>query len=240
VRVTIPDVSERRSAWIAEDSADDDFLLASGRFRAHIEIDLGDESRLGEELEDASLEEALQWARQRAPRVLVRLWDTDYFSAGEINPDPERFSPLPPDALTAGPRRPRGLEALDNTEKDPPVLWDVRLHAQDGADEAAFRAVVEADPRTHPVPPEAIDGRLQGVRVLVQASTQDQAGAIADEISQHAQRASGAPIPTPPPGGWMLAAGYEVYPFAPDAPVIFGGAATRVRPGVVDTGQDHG
>lgn len=225
-------MGERRVGWIAEKSADGDFLFASGRFDAHIEIEVGGRSNLGEELDDASLEEALEWARGRAPVVLVRLWDTDYFSAGERNPDPESFPALPSEVLNAASRRPRGLEALDNTEQDPPVLWDLRLRAPDGADADAFRAAVLADPRALPVPSEAVDDRIEGVRVLVRVSTQGQALVIAKELFRHARAAAG-PIPPPPARGWMRAEGYEAYPFAPDAPVIFGTMAPRIRPAVV-------
>jgi len=74
-------------AWIAEKSDEQDGLYASGRFGGHLEV--GDD--LGEQLDDASLEEALRWARERADVVMVRLWDSDYFFAGERNPFPDDF-----------------------------------------------------------------------------------------------------------------------------------------------------
>jgi hypothetical protein len=42
------------------------------------------------------------WARERAAVVLVRLWDSDYFSVGERNPDPERYRSGPPMSLIFG------------------------------------------------------------------------------------------------------------------------------------------
>lgn len=107
-------MSDTRVAWIAEDSAEDDFLLAPARFSGY--IDLGP----GERVEGAALDEALRWARARAAMVLVRLWDSDYLSAGERNPDSERFAQWPAEGLRVRPRRPRGLEVLDNTEAAPP------------------------------------------------------------------------------------------------------------------------
>lgn len=213
-------MSDAWVAWLAEDSAEDDFLFASARFSGY--IDLGDGP--GEEIVRAGLAEALRWARERAPIVLVRLWDSDYFSAGERNPDPGRLPQWPAEGVEVRPRRPRGLEALDNTEADPPVLWELRLHPDAGVDETRFRAVVEADPRTMPVPPDVSDLRADGVRVLVRASTEAQATAIAEELSGAAHSASRTAAPSP--GGFWARRGWEVYPFAPDAPVGFGSFAT--------------
>jgi hypothetical protein len=187
--------------------------------------------KLGEELEGAPLDEALRWARERARVVLVRLWDSDYFSAGDVNPDPKRFPLWAGESLDVQPRRPRGLAALDNTVSDPPVLWDLRLHAGEGADDAAFRDAVESDHRALPVPPEAADYQFVGVRVFVGASTQDQAWAIAEEIAQRAWQAGG-PLERAMPQEPIRARAYEVYPYAPDSSVAFGGGEFRVTPAV--------
>jgi hypothetical protein len=210
-----------RVAWLAENSADDDFLFASARFRGYIDLGPG----VGDEIEDASIDEALVWARERATVVLVRLWDSDYFSAGERNPDPDRYREWPPDGLDVRPRRPRGLEALDNTEADPPALWDLRLAAHPAVDLGAFRLAVKADPRTLPAE-EQPDRPQDDVRVLIRASTLKHASAIAEELTEAANEAAdpGSRLRsnTKAGGGWFRR-GPQVYPYAPDAPVRFGG-----------------
>lgn len=131
------------------------------------------------------------------------------------------------------PRRPRSLEALDNTEDDPPVLWDVLLRPGYGVDATAFQNAVEADARTLPVPPEAQSDRIEGVRVLVRVSTQQQAWAIAEELANAGWLAAG-PMALPPLDEPVQSRGYEVYPFAPDAPVLLGGGSIRTTPIVIE------
>jgi hypothetical protein len=216
-----------RVAWLAENPADDDFLFASGRFRGYIALGPG----VGEELHDASVDEALAWARGRAPAVLIRLWDSDYFSAGERNPDPARYEEWPPSDLDVRPRRPHGLQALDNTESDPPVLWDVRLTPDPAVDHTEFRLSVERDPRALQVPLRAVEPHPE-IRVLVRASTQAQAGSIAEELTDTAHEAAdpGSRLRSRDRAnrGWVRS-GPRVYPYAPDARVRFG-AATRPVP----------
>jgi len=196
-----------RVAWLAENSAEDDFLFASARFRGYIDLDPG----VGEQLEDATLEDALAWAGERASVVLIRLCDSDYFSAGEENPDPESFPQWPADRIEVVPRRPRGLEALDNTEKDPPVLWDLRFTPDAAVDERVFREVLEADPRTLAVPAAHADESVDGVRVLVRVSTEEQARAIAEELS-NAGHAAAEPASRSRDDFWVR--GWQIYPFA--------------------------
>lgn len=59
--------------------------------------------------------------------------------------------------------------------------------------------------------------------MLVRASTEAQASAIAEELSGAAHSASRTAAPSPD-AFWTR--GWEVYPFAPDAPVVFGSFAT--------------
>lgn len=110
------------AVWIAEDDDPDDHMLLTARFSGHLVF--GD--RPGEEFVDLDADEAIAWGSERAAVVLIRTGDSDYYSAGEHNPDPDRFLPWPPSELSLVRRRPRGFEALDNTEADAPVLWDVR------------------------------------------------------------------------------------------------------------------
>ena len=84
------------------------------------------EKRL-EYVEGLSLDAALVWARERAPRVEVRLsgFDATSYSAGS---EPTASPPIE----TAGQivrRRPAGWEFLDRTEADDPIAWDVVIDA---------------------------------------------------------------------------------------------------------------
>jgi hypothetical protein len=198
-------------AWIAEDSDGDDGLMAAGRFSGHIED--GDDPDAA--IEDASLDEALAWARECCDVVLIRLWDSDYYSAGTTNPDPGEYAEWvdPPEPIRR--RRPRGLEALDNTEDSPPVPWDVRLSASWLSDEELLEAV-RRDERAEPVPEDPRHAKATGARVFVRAPTRRQAEAIAEDMLDRALatlRGAGS-------GGFSD--GYQVYPYSPDAPVIFG------------------
>lgn len=214
--------------WLAENSAKDDFLFASGRFRGYIDLQPG----VGDELEDASVEEALEWARGRARVVLIRLWDSDYFSAGERNPDPGRFQEWPAEGIEVRPRRPRGLEALDNSETDPPALWDVRLTVDPAVDGDLFRSTMEADPRTLPMPGGRIHESVDEVRVLVRTSTRAQAWAVANDLSHAGHEAAdpGSRLRSRDRAGraWSRS-GCQVYPYAPTAPVHFGASVRRPK-----------
>lgn len=180
-----------------------------------------------------SLADALHWARDRASVVLLRLFDSDYFLAGEYNPEPDKI-PLWPEDTVVTRRRPRGLEVLDNTPDDPPVLWDLRLRSGEDVDEDGFRASIEADERTLPAPADAHDPSLEGVRVLVRTSTRDQAWVMAESIWT-AARAAVPRRPLQGPGPYR-AAGYEVYPYAPGH--RFGGGSIRVTPAIVSVDGD--
>jgi len=111
--------------YIGENADPDDLMLWTGRFRGY--LDRG--RRCEAEFDDLSAEEAIAWGRERCAVVLIRVGDGDYYSAGELNPDPDELPQWPPEGLRLERRRVRGFEALDNTEDDPPVLWDVRIGA---------------------------------------------------------------------------------------------------------------
>jgi hypothetical protein len=73
-----------------------------------------------------SVEDALNWARQRAPRVYVRLAVGDYHSAGSELSD--QFPTWPPDDPPAiRRRRPPEEDWKDRTEADAPILWLVEV-----------------------------------------------------------------------------------------------------------------
>ena len=220
----MPFVSAPTAVLLREESDPDDLLArvppadlyASGRFSGY--DDLG-EGRPGERLADATLEDALEWARERAEVVLIRLFDSDCYSAGSRNPDPDVLPDWDEDTVVRR-RRPRGHEMLDNTESDPPVLWDVRFYPGVMVDGDAFAAYVQQDSRTAPTPDDATPASDdRGVRVFVRASTWAQADAMATELFEEArQRFPAKPLS----GGWWSTEGISVYPHAPDAPVRFG------------------
>ena len=70
--------------------------------------------------------------------VLIRLFDSDGgYSAESRNPDPDALPGWDDDAVVRR-RRPTSLEMLDNTESDPPVLWDLRFYTDAMVDHKAF------------------------------------------------------------------------------------------------------
>jgi hypothetical protein len=81
----------------------------------------------GPSFERLRLDEALTWARARAPEVQIRYGRGDYHSAGEINPAglPEWPSPDMPARLIR--RRPPEQAWRERSEGDPPVEWRVEL-----------------------------------------------------------------------------------------------------------------
>lgn len=80
-----------------------------------------------EHIEGLSLDAAIAWGRERAPRVEVRLsgFDAGSFSAGS---EPTSAPPIDT-APRLVRRRPAGWEFLDRTEADDPIAWDVVVDA---------------------------------------------------------------------------------------------------------------
>jgi hypothetical protein len=80
-----------------------------------------------EYVEGLTLDDALAWARERAPRVEVRLtgFNANSYSAGS--------EPTSAPAIETAPRivrrRPAGWEFLDRTEAADPIAWDVVIDA---------------------------------------------------------------------------------------------------------------
>jgi hypothetical protein len=81
----------------------------------------------GPSFEGLTLEQALIWARARAPEVQIRYGRGDFHSAGEVNPTalPEWPPADLPARLTR--RRPPEQGWRERSEGDPPVEWRIEL-----------------------------------------------------------------------------------------------------------------
>jgi hypothetical protein len=193
MRTVCADAADDGTVWIAEDVDRADSLLLTGRFSGYLDGD----GRVQDEFEDLAAEDAIEWGRARAAKVLIRTGDSGrYFSAGERNPNPRRFQEWPPSDLRLEPRRPSGFEALDNTERDPPTLWDVYISAD---------------------LPGARGRQARSAAFLVEASTLEQAREMANRILSDALAALAEELPAS--DGQGLVAGAEVYPHPPGKPV---------------------
>jgi hypothetical protein len=87
-------------AWLSEIPGPDDYFFASGRFSGAVTTAEGDDE---EQLEDATLDDALCWARERAEVVRLRLHDRRQFSAGTLHV--ESHLPVWEDGTVVEPRR---------------------------------------------------------------------------------------------------------------------------------------
>ena len=207
------------TVYIGENADPDDLMLWTGRFRGY--LDRG--RRCEAEFDDLSAEDAIAWGRARCAVVLIRLGDGDYYSAGELNPDPDELPEWPPEGLRLERRRVRGFEALDNTEDDPPVLWDVRIGAtgiEAGSedDARAFHDAIRADPDAISVQAPAPGYPAMSAAFVVQASTLDQARRIADRVARRAGDAFIASLAQHPRHA-QYGPFVEVYPHRPGDPV---------------------
>ena len=187
-------------------------MMLTGRFYGHLERD----RELIEEFTDLSAEEAIAWGRKRARVVLIRTGDSDYYSAGESN---DTGDPLwPPPGLRLERRRPSGFEALDNTEEDAPVLWDVRVSIDSMAAEVHPRRlheVLRASPMVREIQTPAPDYPRASAAFLVETSTRKQAEALAESLVQAAYDAMVEELPRNLISGYS----YEVYPHREGEPV---------------------
>jgi hypothetical protein len=199
--------------WIAEDPDLEDAFVLTGRFSGYLDRS----GQVLEQFQDLSAGEAVAWGRARADVVLIRGGDSDYLSAGSRNPDPERWKDWPPSGVEFERRRVRGFEALDSSEGDPPTRWDVRVKADPAADAhpSPYHDSVRAEPLALDVVAPAPGYPALSAAFMVEASTHEQAQAIADAIAGRALVASLA--------GSRSAGSFqsfcEVYPHRPDAPV---------------------
>jgi hypothetical protein len=136
-------VAEREgTVFIAEDIDPRDIYRFSGRFSAHWEH--GRRHRDGPVGVPAT--EAIAWGRKQADRVLIRLVDSEYYSAGA---EQETDMELWPEERVVEPRREPGMEHLDLVTQEP-IDWEVRLpywisRGRTAADLAALREALEAD-----------------------------------------------------------------------------------------------
>jgi hypothetical protein len=207
------------TVFIAESLDLEDSFMLTGLFAGHLERD----DDVGAEFEDLPVDEAIAWGRERATVVLIRTGDSDYFSAGIENPD--QLPEWPSSASALGRRRVRGFEAMDNTDDDPPVLWDVRVEAMSpGLGRAKrFRRAVQAHHMTQNVRAPAPGYSRASAAFLVEASTVEQARKVADEVVEQALKALGPKFSRQRKIG--VVSGYEVYPHRPemdvDGPGVF-------------------
>lgn len=96
---------------------------ATGRFAASLQTD----EELLEEVEGVTAGEAVAWGRARSARVLIRLAEGDYFSAGDEELEDLPAWP-PPDLPELVRRRVPSEEWKDRTPADAPIAWAVRAH----------------------------------------------------------------------------------------------------------------
>jgi hypothetical protein len=205
------------TVWIAEDVDRMDSLLLTGRFSGYLERG----GRTRDQFEDLEAEEAISWGRARAAKVLIRTGDSGcYFSAGERNPDPHEYPDWSPAGLRLERRRPRGFEALDNIESDPPALWDVRITADLPwpPDADPFHDRIRSHPAAHNTQTPAPGYPAPSASFLVEASTLKQAQEIANRMLQEALGALAEALPTSD-AGYSMMSGAEVYPHRPGRPV---------------------
>jgi hypothetical protein len=205
------------TVWIAEDVDRMDSLLLTGRFSGYLERD----GRPKDRFEDLEAEDAIAWGRARAAKVLIRTGDSGcYFSAGEHNPDPHEYPDWSPAGLRLERRRPGGFEALDNTESDPPTLWDVRISADlpTQASASPFHERIRSHPAVQNAEAPAPGYPALSAAFLVEASTHKQAQEIANRVLTYALATLAEALPAGDAGyGWVGEA--EVYPHRPGKPV---------------------
>jgi hypothetical protein len=210
------DTVREGTVWIAEDHDGADSLLLTGRFSGYLERD----GRLKDRFEDLEAEDAIAWGRARAAKVLIRTGDSGcYFSAGERNSDPHEYPEWSTAGLRLERRRPRGFEALDNTESDPPTLWDVRISADlpNQGSASPFHERVRSDPAVRNAEAPAPGYPAASAAFLVEASTLSQAQAMANRILSDALATLAEALPATESYGFVAEA--EVYPHRPGKPV---------------------
>jgi hypothetical protein len=142
-----------RIAYVAEAHDAEEPGRLSGRFGVGWASEDGEEH--GEGPEYLSAEEAITWAREHAPRVLVRIDADTHFTAGELPLDDDDGTPLPawPEEGVLLRPRPWG-SPLDGSVQE--IDWQVRAEIDDprmlGTSVAEhLNAALSGDPRIHSV-----------------------------------------------------------------------------------------
>lgn len=201
------------TVWVNEGEDDDHFL--TGRFTAF--WDTGTSAGVAGELADATLEQALAWARERATVVVVSTGGQRY-TAGEVesmNIVP-RLPPLPADLRALERRRDPAFAHLDRTEDDEPIGWWVELEfrlpgEQLGEFAERFAWAIECHEETAEVSarPDATASKVV-VGFVVSARTDDEARGLADIVLSDAVGSAAGSLPDTAAGAWRANA--EVSP----------------------------
>jgi len=115
--------------WVVEEREDDERgPIATGVFRAILQAAAPAESS---ELRGAPLDQALAWARERASRIIVRVYDCDdgthYASGDPVERDGGVMLGPVREGIEPARRRWPGMEFVDRTDADDPIAWEVRV-----------------------------------------------------------------------------------------------------------------
>jgi hypothetical protein len=187
--------------FIGEDQDAADGLIWSGRFSAHWTSPDGTSSMLGPQ--GVSADEAIQWGREQADVVVIRLGDSEvHHSAGARPPRPEDFDEAPVPEWRTGTvvprRRQPGFEHLDLVTDDE-IDWEVRVAF--GPEVGAHpdyaenvRAAAETSPGASGVEVEPNEGDGLAVRFVVRARSHAEAVRHASRVHSRAATALRQPV----------------------------------------------
>jgi hypothetical protein len=206
-------VAEREGAvFIAEDPAPGKPHWFPATFSAHWQAPRDSGFREGPR--GVSAEEAIAWGREYADRVLIRLADSDYYSAG-TRPAAD-LEPWPEDRAVEPRRRP-GMEHLDLVSEHP-IAWEVRLprwvsRERTDADVARLRAALEADPDASRVRVEVRRGeRVEAIlRFVVQARSHAEALEAVMAVDRRAVDTVPYPVDELPGDGAFIVYGLDPF-----------------------------
>jgi hypothetical protein len=179
-----------------------------GTFSGHLEAATGEDPDRPPRVAGVSIEQALQWARAHASRIVVNYCSPEgepsFYSAG-AEPVQMRFvadGPLvdlplwPPANLSLAPGRNPGWEFTDRTQADRPISWDVfmilSVSIDPRPDATAISARLTNDPELGDLEWRAIGRGSQVMRACVRthASTREQAECTVMTKAQAAVRAA--------------------------------------------------
>jgi hypothetical protein len=186
-------VAEREgTVFIAEETDAREPYWFSGRFSAHWEH----RRRHRDGPMGVPADEAIVWGRKQADQVLIRLVDSDYYSAGAK--PVEDLEPWP-EGTVVEPRRQPGMEHLDLVAREP-VAWEVRLpywisRRRTETDLADLCAAVEADPAASEVRVEVERG--ERVEAILGFAVRARTHAEALEVVLAIERRAREEVPYP-------------------------------------------